>query len=213
MLGGPGVGKTLLGQHFALAGLRVGEPAVILGFHERRREMLRKAAPFAVGARLRAALAPGGGLTLLRLPPVERDADVLAEPAAGRGGPGGGPAGGDRQRGGAGAGGARRPATRAASPATSRRCWRPCGARGATTLLIRETGVVVSDGLRLEADMVSLLAASVIWLQQVSRGGRLRRVLSVPKMRFSAHDLALREYAIAAPEGLHVLGPLEGEEG
>ena len=31
--------------------------------------------------------------------------------------------------------------------------------------------------------MVSLLTASVIWLQQVSSGGRIRRVLSVPKMR------------------------------
>jgi len=38
-------------------------------------------------------------------------------------------------------------------------------------------------------------------------------VISVPKMRFSAHDLAQREYEIAAPEGLRVLGPLEGEAG
>ena len=82
-----------------------------------------------------------------------------------------------------------------------------------TTLLIRETGVVAAEGLTLEADMASLRSASVIWLQQISRDGRLRRVLSVPKMRFSAHDLALHEYTIAPPDGLRVLGPLEGKEG
>ena len=212
LVGGPGVGKTLLGQHFALAGLRAGEPAVILSFHEGRRQMLRKAAPFAHAPALRAALASGGGLTLLRRSPVERDADELADLLL---------AAVDRA-------GARRVvidsvgelerAVRETSdqgrvPGYLAALLEALRARGATTLLIRETSAVVSDGLRLDADMVSLLAASVIWLQQVSRGGRIRRVLSVPKMRFSAHDLALREYTIAAPEGLHVLGPLEGEEG
>ena len=72
---------------------------------------------------------------------------------------------------------------------------------------------MAAGGLTLEAEMVSLPATGVIWLHQVSRGGRLRRVISVPKMRFSAHDLAQREYEIAAPEGLRVLGPLEGEAG
>ena len=211
LLGGPGLGKTLLAQQFALAGLRIGEPAVILGFHETEREMLRKAAPFAAGGLLRAALAPGEGLTLLRVAPVERDADVLADLLL---------AAVDRT-------GARRVvidsvgelerAVRETSdagriPGFFAALLEALRARGATTLLIRETGMVVSDGLRLEADMASLRSASVIWLQQISRGGRLRRMLSVPKMRFSAHDLALREYTIAAPEGLRVLGPLKGEE-
>lgn len=210
LLGGPGLGKTLLAQQFALAGLRIGEPAVILGFHETGREMLRKAAPFAAGGLLRAALAPGGGLTLLRVAPVERDADVLADLLL---------AAVDRAE-------ARRVvidsvgelerAVRETSdagrvPGFFAALLEALRARGATTLLIRETGVVVSDGLRLEADMASLQSASVIWLQQISRGGRLRRMLSVPKMRFSAHDLALREYTIAPPDGLQVLGPLNGE--
>ena len=129
LLGGPGLGKTLLAQQFALAGLQIGEPAVILGFHETGREMLHKAAPFAAGSLLRAALAPGGGLTLLRIAPVERDADVLADlllAAVDR-------AGarrvvidsvGELER------AVRRPATRPASPVTSRRSWRPCGRAG-----------------------------------------------------------------------------------
>jgi circadian clock protein KaiC len=84
---------------------------------------------------------------------------------------------------------------------------------GATTLLIREHHVLTTTTLALETDLVSLLAASVLWLQQVTFRGRLYRVLSVPKMRFSAHDVSLREFTITAPEGLQVLAPFESEEG
>lgn len=34
-------------------------------------------------------------------------------------------------------------------------------------------------------------------------------MLSVIKMRFSAHDVALREYIIAPPAGIRVLTPVE----
>ena len=84
--------------------------------------------------------------------------------------------------------------------------------RGATTLLIRETGVVAGGLAQREETGVApggerdLAAAGHL-------PGRLHRVLSVPKMRFSAHDVALREYTIRAPGGLHVLEPEESEEG
>jgi len=185
---------------------------VILSFHEGRRELLRTAAPFAAGPRLRTALAPGGGLTLLRRSPVERDADVLAGElldAVDRAG---------ARRVVVDSVGELERAVRETSdagrvPGYFAALLEALRARGATTLLIRETGAVAAGGLTLEAEMVSLPATGVIWLHQVSRGGRLRRVISVPKMRFSAHDLAQREYEIAAPEGLRVLGPLEGEAG
>ena len=38
-------------------------------------------------------------------------------------------------------------------------------------------------------------------------------MLSVPKMRFSAHELRLREFTIAAPEGIHVRPPGESDTG
>ncbi len=79
MIGSGGSGKTLLGLHFALAGVRAGEPVVFLGFHEDRRQLLLKADAFNLGQELRAALAPGGGLTLLHYPAVELDADALAD--------------------------------------------------------------------------------------------------------------------------------------
>jgi circadian clock protein KaiC len=35
----------------------------------------------------------------------------------------------------------------------------------------------------------------------------------VLKMRFSAHDTTLREFAIAPPDGIRVMLPFESEEG
>jgi circadian clock protein KaiC len=71
-------GKTLLGLHFALAGLDAGEPAVYLGLRETRGQLLRRADAFALGDRLRTALEPGGGLILQHLEPVELDPDIVA---------------------------------------------------------------------------------------------------------------------------------------
>jgi len=42
------------------------------------------------------------------------------------------------------------------------------------------------------------VAENVVWLQAVILRGRLYRVLSVLKMRYSLHDLTLREFTIAA---------------
>jgi len=52
---------------------------VFVGFHENRRQLLLKADAFNLGTELRAALAPGGGLTMLHYPAVELDADALAD--------------------------------------------------------------------------------------------------------------------------------------
>ena len=79
LIGSGGTGKTLLALHFALAGVRAGEPVVFLGFHEERHQLLLKADAFDLGPALRAAIAPGGGLTLLHRPPVELEADALAD--------------------------------------------------------------------------------------------------------------------------------------
>ncbi len=57
------------------------------------------------------------------------------------------------------------------------------------------------------------MAANVLWLQQVTDGERLHRVLSAPKMRYSAHDTTLHEFTITAPAGLQVLAPFETEAG
>jgi hypothetical protein len=42
---------------------------------------------------------------------------------------------------------------------------------------------------------------------------RVRRVLTVIKVRYSAHDVHLREFEIVPPLGLRVLAPLESDAG
>ena len=210
LLGSSGTGKTLLSLYFALAGVRLGERAVFLGFHETRRELLRKADAFDLGQRLRAALEPGGGLTLLRQPPVDRDPDIVADQLL---------AALDRT-------GARRLVVD--SMAVLQRAVLRGGdpnreegylgaliealrIRGVTTLFVKENSDLAARDLALSADLLSIVAATVLWLQQVSHRGHLRRIVSVPKMRFSPHDVNLREFTITAPEGIRVLAPFEVE--
>jgi len=187
LLGSSGSGKTLLSLYFVLAGVRAGEPAVFLGFHETRGELLRKADVFDLGRQLRDALEPGGGLTLLRQPPVERDPDIVADQVL---------AALDRT-------GARRLVVDSIS--VLQRAVQRGGdanreedylgaliealrARDVTTLLVKESRELAARDLVVSADMLSIVAASVMWLQQVSHRGRLRRIVSVPKMRFSTHE-------------------------
>lgn len=78
-----------------------------------------------------------------------------------------------------------------------------------TLLAIKETSKVVTEQLDFSADTLAVLAENVLLLQQVAYRGRLHRVLSVLKMRFSSHDYTLREFLIAAPQGIRVLTPEE----
>ena len=62
-------------------------------------------------------------------------------------------------------------------------------------------------------DALGVLAENVLLMQQLAYRGKLHRVLSIPKMRFSAHDYRLREFIVASPEGIRVLTSDEsGEE-
>jgi circadian clock protein KaiC len=212
VIGSGGSGKTLLGLHFALAGIRAGEPVVFLGFHENRRQLLLKADAFNLGKELRAGLAPGGGLTMLHYPAVELDADAIADQVL---------AVLDRTH-------ARRLVIdsiavieRAVSEGSGpRRVQNYLSAliealqsRRISALFTKETGPLAGSDLELETDLGSGVAENVLWLQAVILRGRLYRVLSVLKMRYSQHDLTLREFTIAAPDGIAVRGPLESAPG
>lgn len=204
VLGSLGTGKTLLALHFALAGIAAAEPVVYLGFRETRGQLLQRADAFELGARLRAALEPGGGLTLRHLDPVELNPDIVAHELLE----------------GLDAGHARRlvidsitELERAVAASEDQRrvddylaaLLAVLRARGVSTLFVKESRMLVSTQLSLSADALSILAENVLLLQQVTAQDRLMRVLSVLKMRFSAHDVSLREFRIAAPAGLRVL--------
>jgi circadian clock protein KaiC len=199
--GGVGTGKTLLGLHFALAGVRAAEPVLFLGFRETAEQLLQKADTLDPTAPLRAAQLPGGLLTLLCLPPVELDPDVVADRLLA-----------ELER-----TGARRLVVDSISAleravranGDARRVGEYLAAlvatlhdRGVTALCIDEGSVAAGDSRDDVADPLSALADNVLVLQ---RGGApLRRTLAVVKMRFSAHDDEAQEFEIVSPGGLQL---------
>lgn len=209
LMGSLGTGKTLLALHLAAAALAAGEPVVFLGFREDRRQLLLAADAFDPGLRIRQALARGD-LTFLRMPPVELDADAVAERLFGAL---------DRT-------GARvlvvdsvteleRAAMRSGDPGRVddylAAMVEALRRRGTTSLFVKETQRILAAQIDVSADAISVIAENVLLLQQVTYRERLHRVLSVLKMRFSAHDTLLREFVIAPPAGIRVLAPLESD--
>ena len=201
--GSLGTGKTLLGLHFALAGVAAGEPVVFLGFRETAEQLVLKSGIIGAGADLRAALAPEGRLTLRHIAPVELDPDVVAdqlftaldaagarrlvidslvelERAVG--------ASGDTQR---------IDEYLAALVVALR-------TRGVTSLVIKETRRAVAEVTEYATDRAGMLTDNVLLLEQLAEGDQLRRVLSVVKMRFSAHDLTRHPFLIGPPDGMLV---------
>jgi circadian clock protein KaiC len=71
----------------------------------------------------------------------------------------------------------------------------------------------VAPTLDFSADVLSVLAENVLLLQQVPYQGRLHRILSILKLRFSDHDSSLREFEIKAPHGIRMLGRAESALG
>jgi circadian clock protein KaiC len=212
LAGSLGTGKTLLSINYALAGVRAGEPVVFLSFRESMDQIRQVGRPFAFADDLSRALDPGGGLTFLETPPIKLDADVLADRLL---------AEVDRHR-------ARRvivdsvaelerAVLHGADPqrledylAALLQAFRR---RNVTALLLKETDKVVAASLELSADALSVLAENVLLLQHIPYHSRLYRIISVPKLRFSDHDTAIREFRIQAPEGLRVLAAVDSDEG
>lgn len=210
MVGSVGTGKTLLGLNFALAGVRANEHSMYLGFRETRRQLLQKADAFPMGAELRAALTDHT-LTLHRWAPVELNPDIVA----------------DRLMDALDQNGARRlvidsiaelqhAIMRSGDPQRvtdyMAALIEALRARDVTTIFLLERPRVVSSELDLSAGPLSVLAENVLLLEQIEYREILHRVLSVLKMRFSAHDHMVREFMITAPDGIRVLTPFESDE-
>ena len=211
VVGSLGTGKTQLALHFAVAGAKAGEPTLYLGFRESRRQILLKLDPFTFGDDVRKGLEPGGHLTLQRWAPVELNPDIVADhllqtidnlgikrlvvdSIA------------ELERCVAADGGLGRAANYLAALVEVTRL------RGVTALFTREIRQVVAPELDFADNPISVMAENVLLLRKVEYEGSLHRVLSVIKMRFSAHDdSTLREFTITAPRGLQVLAPAESD--
>lgn len=210
VFGSPGAGKTTLALQFALGGVGHDEHVLFIGFHETPQQMLLKADVLGQGAQMRDALT-AGKLTMIRMAPVELNPDVVAEQllrlldethatrlivdsilelreAATVPDPG-----------------------RAQQYLTA--LMEAIRRRSVTAMFTREVRNAVASELDFTNEPTSPMAENVLLLQQVIFGGKLRRVLSVLKMRFSNYDSTLREYTITPGEGIRVLAPFESGEG
>lgn len=212
LAGSLGTGKTLLAIHFALAGARAGEKTVYLGFREDREQLLLEASPFAIGAELERELQPGGMITFLEVPPIKLNADIVADRLLA-----------EIDRTGAtrlvvdSIAELERTIARGLDPARledylaaflrALRAWK------VTPLLVKESDRALAPTLDFSSDRLSVLAENLILLQQVPYQGELHRVLSILKVRLSAHDSTMREFRIAPPQGIDVLEVFESEVG
>jgi circadian clock protein KaiC len=205
VLGSPGTGKTLLALSYALSGVAAGEPVVYVTLREDRAQLLRKADQFALGPALRAALAPGGGLALQQWAPVELEPDVVALRLLA-----------EIDRSGArrviidSIGEIERAVARSGDPGRvddyQAALVVAMRQHGVTALYVKEHSTLLAHEIAGATDSIAVLAENVILMQHVSYHAELHRVLSVIKMRFSAHDTHLRELTITAPIGIQVLG-------
>jgi circadian clock protein KaiC len=212
LAGSLGTGKTLLALHFALAGVRTGEPAIYLSFREREQDLSRLARPFALSSLMTSALAARNGLTLVSIPPIQIEPDIVADRLLEL----------LRQT------GARRlvidsidDLTRAIDRSSYpgrldeylAALLQACRAQDVTMLVTKETTKSAAATLDFSSGPLSVLAENVLLLQQATYRARQHHVLSVLKMRYSAYDATLREFIIAPPEGIRVLGPPESAPG
>jgi circadian clock protein KaiC len=204
LLGSPGTGKTLGGLHFLVAGAAKGEPGLLLGFQESAAQLLAKAEAFGLDL---AGAVGDGTIQLVTRTPVRMDPDMVVQDVLARV---------DR-------GGVRRlvidssrelertlDSGRAPEFLSAVIAW--LRARQVTTLLTREITQIVGSELDFSDTAASVLAENIVLLRLVEYRGELHRVISVVKMRFSAHDHRLHEFAIA-DRGISVLGELPSGEG
>lgn len=196
ILGAPGSGKTLLGLAFLKAGLDSGEPCAYFGFYESPERVVAKAA--GVGLMLQGAV-DAGTLSLQWQPPLELYMDELGEKLLGEL---------ERTR-----------ATRlfidgvegfrdvSAFPERFRMFITALTvhlrAAGVTTFFSQElplfgNGPVVQDELLLSA-----VVENILRLRYVERRRRLRRLISVMKMRENSYDHDVREFRIS-DAGFHI---------
>lgn len=208
LTGSLGTGKTLLALHFAVAGVQAGEPVVFLTLRETKEQLRRVTDPFSIGSTFAAALQGRHELTLLEVPPIKVNPDVIADRLLNILDTTGATrlvidSVAELERALVRSGDAGRLEEYLAALV------RAIQARGVTGLFIKETPKVLGPILDFSTDPLSVLAENLLLVQQLPYQGQIHRVLSVLKMRYSAHDTTLRAFRIAPPAGVEVLTPLE----
>ncbi len=184
--GNPGVGKTLIGLHFAMAGAAEGEHVLFVSFTESAEHLYAKAAHF--GLDLRGAV-EAGHVILLPLAPVEMEIDVLAATLREH-----------IER-----FGVRRLVLDSAleverailepnrEPSFFAALFNYLREHGVTTLLTRESGTIIGPDLALSEATVAILTDTLVILRANTFQNRQYRSVAVLKMRHSGYDPTIHE--------------------
>lgn len=196
--GSLGVGKTLLGLHYLMAGAKRGEPGLYVGFYESAAQLYNKAARF--GMDLQGAV-ESGLVTLLNFAPINLEPDILAarimhevELHSIQRFVFDGVLEVDR----ASEYGKRTHDFLAALVNYTK-------VNDITTIYNYEISKIIGTELDLSNTSLSLLAENLILLRQVERQNRFYRIVSILQMRDSLHDLYLREFSIDTDTGINIL--------
>jgi circadian clock protein KaiC len=189
LVGSPGVGKTLSGLHFIVAGAQRGEPGLIAGFHESPPRLVATAA--AIGLDL-GTYVDAGLVRILWQVPTELSPDTWAQALLATVA-------------------AQRPARLFVDALTDvqQHVVPPdrmsdymtaliaiLRAEDVTTLFSAELDTLVSPELRLPIPTVSAAMDNGILLRRFELESRSHRLVSVIKVRQSGSDPAIREFAI-----------------
>ncbi|NTX09774.1 AAA family ATPase [Myxococcus sp. CA051A] len=202
MLGPPGSGKTLMGSSLLAEGLKQGERCLYMGFYESPERLLHKAA--AAGMDMGGAV-KDGRMHILWQPPAESILDVLADQllSAVR----------------------RHQVTRVfvdglsamsqAAPDSARMAsffaalTQELRLSYATTIFSLETPRLFGPALDVPLEVgPSAVAENLFFLRHVELEGRLRRLLTIFKLRDTDYDPSIREFRISR-QGIEVLPPFD----
>ncbi|WP_426733603.1 RAD55 family ATPase [Myxococcus faecalis] len=202
LLGPPGSGKTLMGSSLLVEGLRQGESCLYMGFYESPERLLHKVA--AAGMDMSGAVKEGR-MHLLWQPPAECILDVLADQLLSA---------------------VRKhnvsrvfvdglPAMSQAAPDSSRMpsffaaLTQELRSSCATTIFSLETPRLFGPVLDVPLESgPSAVAENLFFLRHVELEGRLRRLLTIFKLRDTDYDPSIREFVISR-QGIEVQPPFD----
>jgi len=202
----PGTGKTLLGVHFALEGALRGEPTLFVSFLENAVQLRAKARMF--GMDMEAAEA-SGALRLLILPPFDIEIDEvmwhICEDIESRG--------------------VKRLVVDSVSELERATAGVPQSfstlsafvtylrSKRVTSYLTRDITTAVGPEITFADTPLAMVAENLLFMRLAEYRGQLHRLFSVLKMRFSAHERIIHEYAIRPDQRIEMLGPVPPAEG
>jgi circadian clock protein KaiC len=203
--GSTGIGKTLLGLYFASEGAAQGEPSMFYSFNEPPGSLVARARR--IGLDLQPLL-HSGALRIEYPPPIEADADELAEDICTKL---------YAQRG-------KRLVVdglihleeAVVTPERLRPYFQAFIVRlrksGVTTVFTKQVAKIIGPELDFSDTPIAALAENLLLLRHVELRGGVHRVLSILNLRDGPFDGGLREFVITS-EGLRVRSPFQSAEG